>query len=104
MLQSVLRISLAIDLLLLTGWATTSYPPKWVGDSTGYARANYECTRDSRTYYGGTGWALLEAEIRAKRQTQVLYQMCMESHGYQAVCPTGYHLNDDRDKCKPDSE
>ncbi len=103
-MQSVVRISLVSYLLLLIGCAATSVSRQWAGDTGNFAAANYECMRDSRTPYGGSGWGLVAAGAQAKHQARVLYQMCMESKGYQPVCPTGYHLNDDRDKCKPDSE
>ncbi len=102
MLRSTVRISLVSYLLI--GCAKTSVSPQWVGDTGNLAAAKYECVRDSRTYYGGSGWGLAVAKAGAERQARVLYQMCMESKGYQAVCPTGYRLNDDRDKCKLDSD
>ena len=43
-------------------------------------------------------------QLEAKENAQKLYVMCMESKGYRLTCPPAMHLNDDRDKCKPDSE
>jgi hypothetical protein len=48
-----------------------------------FRRDNYECTRDSTTYGGGSGLAGAVAMMSAQRQANALYKQCMESKGYR---------------------
>jgi len=102
-LQRLLTVSIVSGLLLVNGCAKTSVPAKWTGGSgrEQWGRDNWECTRDSRTI-GPSAFNNPWGADRAERQAQRLYIQCMESKGYTPTCPDGMHLNDDRDKCKPD--
>jgi len=96
-------IGVASAALFLSGCAKTSVPAKWIGGAgrEQWGRDDWECTRDSRTI-GPSSFNNPWGADRAERQAQRLYTQCMESKGYTLVCPDGMHLNNDRDKCRPD--
>src|ERR671918_2827402 len=89
--------------IVLIGCATTKDPRSvWTGDLGRFREHNYECTRDSRTWWsaGGSGLAgalaQIEAKDRAESEARSMYIMGMESKGYVLQCPPGTCLNKDR--------
>ena len=68
-------------LVLLTGCASKIV---WSGadSDAAFKRDNYECSRDSRTYAGGSGLVGAIALIGARSQANKIYRECMESKGY----------------------
>lgn len=74
--------TVALTLIALSLCACAQRP--WIADDKAqFRRDNYECSRDSVTYGGGTGLVGIMFILAAKSQAQKMYDMCMTSKGYR---------------------
>lgn len=73
------RLAVLAMFSLIAGCASPTYV---AADRDQFRRDSYECSRDSRTYGGGSGIIGALMIINAQNQAQAMYEKCMESKGY----------------------
>src|SRR5215475_9743719 len=83
--RRVLMPALAMVVALAAGCVGTT-KTIWVKSGATeqeWRRDSYECSRDSRTFYLGSGLGLLLAEIEAKKKARRIYRDCMRARGWE---------------------
>lgn len=72
-------MKILVCVALLMGCASPTYV---MGNRDQFLKDSYECSRDSKTFAGGSGIIGALMIVSAQQQAQALYEKCMESKGY----------------------